>query len=798
MRNISLAVKVVIILVGLACLLPGCGSKEEKLAHFLKKGDRLLAAKDPVSAILEYKNALQIDPRSGAAKIGLGKAYIAQEEYQRAYSSFKSALELDPELDDARIEVAWLLAMGKEGQMALDELARIRQPDARQPRVDIIRARALMDLQRFQEAIDILKNVKDADANKEVQIFLANSHKAVRSYEAMESAVKRWKDIDKDSPAPYLFMAQWASEAGKRDTAVARLDEMVKEKNNEKPLMVLRAQSLEKFGLQAEAEKAFEELPDDPDMLAVKADFWIRQGKPAKARPALEKLVAAFPNDTESKVKLASVTAGAGDVPSALELVENALKGDLKKADRERLFLAKASLMAHKGDLPEAIVLCEAAVKENQANMDAHLLLGKLLWNVRRTEEAEIHLNQVAAARPKDEDVQIMLARCLRVNKKSSLAEDTLKRALEQFPKSAALRLELAGFYHAGGEYEQMEKVLEKGLELQPDDPLLLKARGDYRLLRKDYARAEGDYRRIIELRPELAPGYMRMGESAVAQSRLDDAIAWFLQAAEREGGRPDALSALTATYVRKGDATGAAAFLRKEAELHPGSALVPFLLGQVYQFTGNLEKAEESYLRACALEPRWTEPYRGLAEVYMRQGKQEEALARMEEAYKRESSLPLCMQLAALYERAGRYQDAIRLYEDQVRKENPPPALLNNLAYLYAEHSRDKAELAKASDLAARALAQDPENPGFLDTFGWIAYKSGDPGTALNYIQNALFKDPNEGLHHVHAALIHHDLGESRKALEHLDKALQQKLDDGTKARVLSLKSEWAKGGRL
>ncbi len=78
----------------LTCLLVlcACGSKEEKVAGFLAHGDRLLAAGDPVKAVLEYKCALQIDVKNVKATLGIGRCYLAEKEFERALGAFQGAL----------------------------------------------------------------------------------------------------------------------------------------------------------------------------------------------------------------------------------------------------------------------------------------------------------------------------------------------------------------------------------------------------------------------------------------------------------------------------------------------------------------------------------------------------------------------------------------------------------------------------------------------------------------------------------------------------------------------------------
>ena len=375
-------------------------------------------------ALLEYKNALQIHPKSAKASLGLGKAYLRNEEFSRAFSAFKSALEIDPELDESRVQVAWLFAMSKQGEAALLEVAQIRRPDMYQPKVDLIKARAYMANERFQEARDILLQTGGGQENKDVQTLLSFSFQVLDAPGEMKQAVERWRKLGPEDPSSYIFLARYALDKGQKAEAIEELKRMPDTNQGGANLALLRAQVLERWGFVKEAAGAYESLPQTPENLAALADFWLRSGERGKARPVLEGLLASAPDNIPAAVKLAELMADENNLASALHLLEQTLKLDLKKPDRERVLLAKATLMARQADWEAVKKICNAVLEENQGNMDAHFLLGKVLLGMRNAADAEIHLNQAASARPNDEEAHLLLARSrgLRIGRVIDLA----------------------------------------------------------------------------------------------------------------------------------------------------------------------------------------------------------------------------------------------------------------------------------------------------------------------------------------------------------------------------------------
>jgi tetratricopeptide (TPR) repeat protein len=754
-----------------------------------------LAAGDPIHAVLEYKNALQIDVKSVKATLGLGKSYLAQKDFPKALGAFKLALELDSACDEARVQVAWLQVMGGHGQAALDELEQLKDPETYKSRTDIIKARALAGMDRCRESIDILTKSEGVETNKEGQMLLAYCLRSTGSADAVKKAVEQWRSLDPQDPSSYLFLAEYSAKKGEPENAISELRKMLDVNPEDVGRALLWAQSLEALGFIKEAEAAFESLKAGNESLSARADFWMRRKDAAKARSLLEELIGGDPGNVDAITRLARIYTDQSEFSKALDILERASKGDLKKPDRERVLLTKAVVKARQRDFESAKSICEAVLAENQTNMDGHLLLGKILLNMRKPHEAELHLSQAAAARPNDEEAQILLARSLLQNKNDSMAGDTLRRALEANPNSPKLRMELLRYHLGKNELDQASKVLDKGIELAPGDLSLIRIRGDLEASRKNWGKAEKDFRKIVEMRPEIPLGYMEMGRLMLAESKPDEATQWFKKIIHLENGWQEAVPALFQTYMAQGDRTAALNAVKTEAEKRGNSPVALLLLGQAYESTGDLPEAEKAYNKASELAPEWPNPYHALSGIYSQRGELSDAIARAEQAWKANPTIAVRTQLAIFYEHAERYEDAINAYSDLLQRLGRLPDLMNNLAYLYAESTTDKETLAKASKLIEEALIQNPDNPFFLDTAAWVAYKQGDLESAWNYAQDAgVFSE--RALHSLHTAVILDARGEREQALKYLNDALEGKsdrLDRKALEAANRLKKEWS-----
>jgi cytochrome c-type biogenesis protein CcmH/NrfG len=60
------------------------------------QGDAIEATGDAKGAIAAYRRALDLDPNSAAAQVGLGRALVHDNDYPNAITALTEALRLDP------------------------------------------------------------------------------------------------------------------------------------------------------------------------------------------------------------------------------------------------------------------------------------------------------------------------------------------------------------------------------------------------------------------------------------------------------------------------------------------------------------------------------------------------------------------------------------------------------------------------------------------------------------------------------------------------------------------------------
>src|SRR5215469_5527337 len=106
----------------LALLAQGCTRDPNvRKMKYLNSGKAYAAQGKEKEAIIQFSNAIKIDPHYGAAHLELAKAYMKTGSGIGAYTELMRAVQYDPKSVEARLDLGQMLLAGKQYPRALEQ-----------------------------------------------------------------------------------------------------------------------------------------------------------------------------------------------------------------------------------------------------------------------------------------------------------------------------------------------------------------------------------------------------------------------------------------------------------------------------------------------------------------------------------------------------------------------------------------------------------------------------------------------------------------------------------------------------
>ena len=153
--NKKLGLSVVFLLI--VAILAGCGGAEERKAKYLERGKAYFEEQNYEKAAVEFKNVLQIDPKTAAPYYYLGRIAEQDQEWRQAFGYYGKAVELDPELIDARIHLGRFYLLAGDMEKSSEQADEVLKREPANADAQVLRASLLMRQEKQDDAITLLQ-----------------------------------------------------------------------------------------------------------------------------------------------------------------------------------------------------------------------------------------------------------------------------------------------------------------------------------------------------------------------------------------------------------------------------------------------------------------------------------------------------------------------------------------------------------------------------------------------------------------------------------------------------------------
>ena len=288
----------------------GCRPSQSR-EQFLESGNKYAGQQKYAEAIVEYRNALKVDPKFGPAHAQLADAYMKTNAVALAIREFVVTADLMPGDAAAQLKAGQLLLLAAKFEDAKTRAEKVLALDSRNVEAQILKGNAAAGLKDLNGALDDINEaikIEPKNARAYANLGAIEMQKG-RAAEA-EAAFKRAVEVDSTSVIAQLALANFYWSVGRLPEAETPLKRAVELD----PTSSIGQRALSAFfmstGRMKEAEaplKSLAEKPGDSQARLTLADYYIRAERFNEATTILQAVAQQPAAYADATLRLAAI-----------------------------------------------------------------------------------------------------------------------------------------------------------------------------------------------------------------------------------------------------------------------------------------------------------------------------------------------------------------------------------------------------------------------------------------------------------------------------------------------------------
>ncbi len=377
---------------------------------------------------------------------------------------------------------------------------------------------------------------------------------------------------------------------------------------------------------------------------------------------------------------------------------------------------AEAALDLYRsGDAGGAEALCRQIIRDDPKDVAALMMLGELVLERGRLEEAETLTLRAVALAPTLPMAHFARGRLCHTLGRAEEARDAYLRATQLMPDFALAHCNLGMVLSELGNQKAALASLKRAMDLDGSIPETHLNVSKIMIQLDSPAVAVAAAERAVALRPQMADAHNTLGQALQIAGNFEQAVRHHRKAIELKPDLAMAHYCMGPALHKLGDIEGAIETFRRSLALDPGICVAWTGLGTVLMSLGRFDEAADCLRKALAIDPEYGLALRNLAACQEKEVSAEEE-ARMVSVLdnpdsKRDDRIGAGFGLGKMLDDSGRYDEAFARF-----------------AQANALSREDEAEQGRAFDRVALSRDIDRQieifdRQFFADRQGW-----GDP----------------------------------------------------------------------
>jgi tetratricopeptide (TPR) repeat protein len=407
--------------------------------------------------------------------------------------------------------------------------------------------------------------------------------------------------------------------------------------------------------------------------------------------------------------------------------------------------------------LGEAEGLAKQILEKDPNHIEAHILMGSVLFAQDKKQEALAELNRAVELNPQRVESYLSLARFYVQTNDIAGAEAIYQRAISVNSGSATAHYEYGKFLVGAQRLNEAEAEFQRAVQAEPQNREAQFILASFYLVNKQFDKAEAAYKSLAELDKNKPEGRSVLGDFYSSVGRLDEAIAIYKEVLTNSPEYTQARYRLAEIMLNRGDLAGAKneveTVLKSESKDRPALILRARIGMQAGQ-TSDLKLAMEDLREVLRQEPNSRAGLFFMAEASFRLGQIDQARSFATDLTQNYPNyLPAKLMEVQINLASGDPKTAMKLaasLQDRLSKAAPDrdtsPQMLAELnAKTLIAHGSAALQLrdtktARADFLAAHDIA--PASPDIYVDLAMVSLAEGKADEAIGFYNNALTID--------------------------------------------------------
>ena len=253
------------LLIGVFLFAYGCsGDTTAKKMAFVQRGDAYFADGKYAEAILEFKNAIQLDPQDAQAHYKLGLALLKRgsgpADLQEAFHSISKSVKFDATNLEAQLKLGEFFLLSRKFDKAQEKAELILEREPNNLAAHLLLGHAYGGQQQLDKAIAAFQTALTLDPKRlQTYFYLGTQYQLHKEPKAAEQTYRKALQIDPDATPTYLALGAFYAAQGQAVKAEESYKQAIALQPKNIPLRLQLANFYASANKRKEAEATYKE-----------------------------------------------------------------------------------------------------------------------------------------------------------------------------------------------------------------------------------------------------------------------------------------------------------------------------------------------------------------------------------------------------------------------------------------------------------------------------------------------------------------------------------------------------------